>query len=257
MTKTFSIVPRSIEQDCTVTVAKAVYSGKALTPAVTVKWGGKTLKKGKDYTVSYEKNIQAADLSAQDAPCITVSGIGNYAGKITQPFTIQPKEIAESSISVQIAYDETGSRLRVASGKTELDETQYRKDSVVIYKAGTSTRVGMDELALGEKYDIEITLCGNYRVKNKDSAFKKNIMSRRDINALSIRFADEDAVYTYNAKAQKPKLVIQDANGNVISSAGYTLTYSNNVNAGKDTASVTITGKGAYAGTRRLMFTIE
>lgn len=257
VTKTFSIVPRSIEQDCTVTVAKAVYSGKALTPAATVKWGGKTLKKGKDYTVSYEKNIQAADLSAQDAPCITVSGIGNYAGKITQPFTIQPKEIAESSISVQIAYDETGSRLRVASGKTELDETQYRKDSVVIYKAGTSTRVGMDELALGEKYDIEITLCGNYRVKNKDSAFKKNIMSRRDINALSIRFADEDAVYTYNAKAQKPKLVIQDANGNVISSAGYTLTYSNNVNAGKDTASVTITGKGAYAGTRRLMFTIE
>lgn len=257
VTKTFSIVPRSIEQDCTVTVAKAVYSGKALTPAVTVKWGGKTLKKGKDYTVSYEKNIQAADLSAQDAPCITVSGIGNYAGKITQPFTIQPKEIAESSISVQIAYDETGSRLRVASGKTELDETQYRKDSVVIYKAGTSTRIDMDELALGEKYDIEITLCGNYRVKNKDSVFKKNIMSRRDINALSIRFADEDAVYTYNAKAQKPKLVIQDANGNVISSAGYTLTYSNNVNAGKDTASVTITGKGAYAGTRRLMFTIE
>lgn len=257
VTKTFAIVPRSIEPDCTVTVAKTVYSGKALTPAVTVKWGGKTLKKGKDYTVSYEKNTQAADFDAQEAPCVTISGIGNYTGKITQPFTIQPKEIAEGSISVQIAYDEAGSRLRVTSGKTELDETQYRKGDVVIYKAGTSTRVGMDELALGEKYDVEIALCGNYRVKNKDSALKKNILSRRDINALSIRFADENAVYTYNAKAQKPKLVIQDANGNAISSANYTLTYSNNVNAGKDTASVTVTGKGAYAGMRRLTFTIE
>lgn len=257
VTKTFAIVPRNIEPDCTVTVAKAVYSGKALTPAVTVKWGGKTLKKGKDYTVSYEKNTQAADFDAQEAPCVTISGIGNYTGKITQPFTIQPKEIAEGSISVQIAYDEAGSRLRVTSGKTELDETQYRKDDVVIYKAGTSTRVGMDELALGEKYDVEIALCGNYRVKNKDSALKKNILSRRDINALSIRFADENAGYTYNAKAQKPKLVIQDANGNAISSANYTLTYSNNVNAGKDTASVTVTGKGAYAGMRRLTFTIE
>ena len=27
---------------------------------------------------------------------MTVTGIGNYSGKLTQPFTIQPKEIAES-----------------------------------------------------------------------------------------------------------------------------------------------------------------
>lgn len=256
-TKTFVIKPKPIESDCTVTVAKAVYSGKALTPAVTVKWNRKTLKKGKDYTVSYERNTHAADASSADAPCVTVTGIGNYAGRITQPFSILPKEIAESSITVQIAYDEAGSRLRVAAGKEELAETQYQKDTIVICKAGTENRVGMDELALGEKYDIKIALCGDYKVKNKDAAFKKNVVSRRDINALDIRFADEGAVYTYNAKAQKPKLTIQDAEGNAITSANYTLSYSNNVNAGKNTASVTITGKGAYAGTRRLTFSIE
>ncbi|MDE7322651.1 MAG: hypothetical protein K2N73_07920 [Lachnospiraceae bacterium] len=257
VTKTFAIMPRSIEPDCAVTVAKAVYSGKVLTPTVTVKRGSKTLKKGKDYTLSYEKNTYAADMSAEEAPCVTVTGIGNYTGKITQPFTIQPKEIAEGSISVQIAYDEAGSRLRVTAGKEDLDETQYRKDTLAIYKAGTGARVRMDELALGEKYDIEIALCGNYRVKSKDTALKKNVVSKRDINALNIRFADENAVYTYNAKTQKPKLVIQDAAGNTLSSANYTLTYSNNVNAGKGTAIVTVTGKGAYAGTRRMAFTIE
>ncbi|MDE6363236.1 MAG: hypothetical protein K2L86_03065 [Lachnospiraceae bacterium] len=256
VTKTFAIIPKPIESDCTITVAKAVYSGKALTPAVTVKWNKKTLKKGKDYTVSYEKNTHAADMSAEDAPCVTVTGVGNYTGKIVQPFTIHPKEIAESGISVQVAYDENGSRLRVTANKTELDETQYRKDTLAVYKAGTSTRVGMNELALGEKYDIEIALCGDYSVKNKDAALKKNVVSKKDINALSIRFADENAVYTYNAKAQKPKLIIQDVNGNAISTANYTLLYNNNINAGKDTASVTITGKGAYAGTRRLTFSI-
>ena len=109
----------------------------------------------------------------------------------------------------------------MAVGKTELDETQYQKDMLAIYKAGTNTRVGLDGLALGEKYDIEIALCGDYKVKNKDAAFKKNVVSRRDINALSIRFADENAVYTYNAKAQKPKLTIQDTDGNAISSSNY------------------------------------
>ena len=257
VTKTFAITPKPLEADTTVTVAKAVYSGKALTPAVTVKSGSKTLKKGKDYTISYEKNTHAVDLTADAAPCVTVTGIGNYSGKLTQPFTIQPKEIAESGITVQIAYDESGSRLRVAVGKTELDETQYQKETLAVYKAGTNTRVGLDGLALGEKYDIEIELCGDYKVKNKDAAFKKNVVSRRDINALNIRFADENAVYTYNAKAQKPKLTVQDTDGNAISSSNYTLLYSNNINAGKDTASVTITGKGAYAGTRRLTFSIE
>ena len=106
-------------------------------------------------------------MAAENAPCVTVTGIGNYSGTMIQPFTIHPKEIAESSVTVQIAYDDSGSRLRVAAGKTELDETQYQKETLAIYKAGTSTRVGMDELALGEKYDIEITLCGDYRVKNK------------------------------------------------------------------------------------------
>ena len=257
VTKTFAITPKPIDSVGTAAVAKAVYSGKALTPAVTVKWGSKTLKKGKDFTLSYENNTHAADMAAENAPCVTVTGIGNYSGTMTQPFTIQPKEIAESSITVQIAYDDSGSRLRVAAGKTELDETQYQKETLAIYKAGTSTRVGMDELALGEKYDIEITLCGDYRVKNKPAARKKNIVSKKDINTLSIHFADENAVYTYNAKAQKPKLTIQDADGNVLSSANYTLLYQNNTNAGKDTASVTVTGKGAYAGTRRLTFSIE
>ncbi len=257
VTKTFAITPKPIDSVGTAAVAKAVYSGKALTPAVTVKWGSKTLKKGKDFTLSYENNTHAADMAAENAPCVTVTGIGNYSGTMIQPFTIHPKEIAESSVTVQIAYDDSGSRLRVAAGKTELDETQYQKETLAIYKAGTSTRVGMDELALGEKYDIEITLCGDYRVKNKPAARKKNIVSKKDINTLSIHFADENAVYTYNAKAQKPKLTIQDADGNVLSSANYTLLYQNNTNAGKDTASVTITGKGAYAGTRRLTFSIE
>lgn len=253
VTKTFEITPKSIESDCTATIAKAVYSGKALTPTVTVKWNNKILKKNKDYTIVYENNTQAADMSSEKAPKVIITGIGNYAGKIEPSFTIQPKEIAESNVSVQIAYDEKGSRLRVLAGSTEFEEGRDYTLSA-IYKAGTDIAVNMAELALGEKYNVEVVLIGNYKVKNKTTALKKNIVSKRDINSLNIKFADEGVIYTYAAKALKPKLLIQDTDGKNIASSNYTISYVNNTNAG--TAQAVVTGKGAYAGTVKLSFVI-
>ncbi len=254
VTKTFEIVPKSIASDFTVTVAKATFADKALTPTVSVKWNQKTLKKNKDYTIIYENNTAAAGIADAQAPKVIVSGIGNYTGQITQPFAIAPKQIAESSISVQIAYDNQGSRIRVLAGKTELDQTQY---SAILYQAGTTMVTALDSLVLGEKYDAEITLLGNYQVKNKPSARKKNIVSKRDVNSLQIQFTEENSILVYNRKAQKPKLTVTDSDGKTISSSNYTVSYTNNINAGNQTAKVTVTGKGNYAGTRCLFFTIE
>lgn len=59
------------------------YTGSAVTPAVTVKDGSRTLTVGTDYTVSYEDNINAGTAKA------TVTGKGNYMGTASQTFTIQ------------------------------------------------------------------------------------------------------------------------------------------------------------------------
>lgn len=252
VTKTFEITPKNIETDCTVTIAKAVYSGKALTPAVTVKWGKKTLKKGKDYNVTYANNLKAADQSDADSPVAVITGMGNYTGRIEQKFSIQPKEIAESSIGVQIAYGDKGNSVHVFAGKTRLSQEQY---NLKLYKAGTTSLTGLEDVELGVKYDAEVELLGNYKVKGKACARRKNIVCRKDISELDIRFADETTVCVYNAKAYKPKLVIKDQNGNAVSNSGYTISYTDNINAG--TAKVVITGKGVYAGTKQLLFTIQ
>ncbi|MBE6720106.1 MAG: hypothetical protein E7571_05580 [Ruminococcaceae bacterium] len=60
--------------------------------------------------------------------------------------------------------------------------------------------------------------------------------------------------YVYSGKAIKPAVTVKDANGKAISSANYSLTYSNNKNVGK--ASVKITFKGNYKCTKILNFTI-
>ena len=63
------------------------YTGKALKPAVTVKYDGKTLKNGKDYTVSYKNNKKPG------LATVTVKGKGEYSGTATATFKIAPKAV--------------------------------------------------------------------------------------------------------------------------------------------------------------------
>lgn len=62
------------------------YNNKSKTPGVTVKLGKTTLRKGKDYKVSYSNNKKIGTAS------VTITGIGNYSGKITKTFTIRPSD---------------------------------------------------------------------------------------------------------------------------------------------------------------------
>ncbi len=59
---------------------------------------------------------------------------------------------------------------------------------------------------------------------------------------------------TYTGKAQKPTVKVVDTKGKVISASYYTVTYKNNTNVG--TATVTVTFKGNYSGTKNLTFKI-
>lgn len=59
------------------------YTGKPVTlPKLKVKMGKKTLKKGKDYTVSYKHNKK------QGYASVTIRGKGKYKGSITKKFLI-------------------------------------------------------------------------------------------------------------------------------------------------------------------------
>lgn len=68
-------------------VAVQEYTGKAITPNVTVTLNGKTLSKGKDYAVLCENNINAGVAK------IKIIGRGYYDGYVEKSFTIAPKPI--------------------------------------------------------------------------------------------------------------------------------------------------------------------
>ncbi len=72
---------------CKITLSKTsyTYNGKAHIPAVTVKYGDKTLTKGKDYSVKYSANKYAGKKNAAKA---TITGLNLYTGTATRTFTI-------------------------------------------------------------------------------------------------------------------------------------------------------------------------
>lgn len=63
------------------------------------------------------------------------------------------------------------------------------------------------------------------------------------------------AAQTYTGKALKPKPTVKLGDKTLVLNTDYTVSYKNNTNAGKGT--VVITGKGAYAETKSVNFTIK
>ncbi|WP_305118024.1 fibronectin type III domain-containing protein, partial [uncultured Adlercreutzia sp.] len=92
--KTYTLrVDRALARASISTKAAATYTGKSLKPSIKVKAGGVTLKKNRDYTLSYKNNKKVG------VATVTIKGKGQYAGATrTCTFKIVPKGTAVKSV---------------------------------------------------------------------------------------------------------------------------------------------------------------
>lgn len=79
------------------TIEKTTYTGSAITPDMTVKYGGETLVYGIDYTTSYTDNLRAGTAAVKISP---VDGKRYTFEEKTITFEITPKTIAVSGVTV-------------------------------------------------------------------------------------------------------------------------------------------------------------
>ena len=63
-------------------ISTKAFTGKNITQSITVKYNGKTLKNGTDYTVSYSNNKKIGTAT------VKIAGKGSYTGTITKTFKI-------------------------------------------------------------------------------------------------------------------------------------------------------------------------
>ena len=236
----FKIKPQSVANLTFSSVSDYVYTGSAITPSVAVKNGTKTLAKDTDYTVTYSNNTEPGTAS------VTVKGKGNYNGTKTINFKISARNIADAVCSVANA-DYTGSavtpKLEVRYSQTLLTEGQ---DYTVSYKnnvnpgTATATITGKGPYYTG-------TLTVNFNIVKFDYG---------TVKMSEAKFVLAKDIVEYTGSAIKPALSVTYGDHTYIEGTDYSVSYSDNINAGICT--VTVKGiNGNLEGSKSDTFTIK
>ncbi len=151
--------------ECKITVEDQVYTGKALKPAVTVKYGKVTQKKGTDYTVAYKDNVNAGTAT------VMVTGKGNYTGSKKVTFKIAAVKLAKCTFAVA-DQTYTGKALKpavtVKYGKVKLKQGT---DYTVTYK--NNKAIGTATATVKGKGNYTDSKKVTFRINPKGTAFAK------------------------------------------------------------------------------------
>ena len=211
------------------------YTGKAICPSVTVTYG-KTRLTAKDYRVYYTRNTEAGTAG------VTVTGTGNYTGTLAGEFTIAAKEIRKCSIRVSDAP------LLTATGG--IPEITVKDGGTVLLQGRDYTVSYQDNHSLGKATAI-ITGCGSYGGETV-----KTYQVKKDFTAAKLAWDMPDDYY--NGKEKKPKISVTLDGVPLKEGKDYTLSYVNCKNASvSESAQVIASGKGEYAGSLSISFTIR
>lgn len=227
----FAITAKDLSK-ADVNVQSSVYTGKPLTPAVTVTLDDEILNADIDYVVSYSNNVNAT--TAKSKATVTVKGTGNYKGTVTATFDIEPKAINEAKINDILDQMYSGSEIR-PDAKVTLDGVQL--------VAGTDYTVTYENnIEVSDSAKLIVTGKGNYK-----GTVEKNF----SIKSLTLEDAEVSGIPAgteYTGKAITFGEIVVTLVGKKLSEdEDYTVEYKNNVNV-TDSAEVVITGIGNYSG---------
>lgn len=254
-TAQFVIRPKSIGSDGAIAegitasdLGVSQYTGSAITPKVTLTFtppqpaaqeGGDDANKpvelvqGRDFTVDYVNNVRVGVAKA------VVKGIGNYAGSIEKEFEIHAN-MSMVTIAPIPMQNYTGSAitpLPVVSlgGQTLALDKDYRVSYSNNIDRGTATVTitGIEPWYVGT------------RTVNFDIA--RELSAETSIRGVA-------SVYTYTGSPIAPPVRIEDGGALLVAGVDYEVAYSQNVDAG--TATITITGIGRYIGSTSTTFQI-
>lgn len=230
----FRIVSTSLANATIDAIADQNYTGYSVCPSVTVRLGGKTLVNGTDYYVTYTNNTTIG------TACVTITGRGIYAGMSKSTyFQIVTPSITNATVVNISDQTYTGSPLYPTL-------TIYADGYGLLQEGRDYTLSYQNNINIGTGYVI-ITGYGSYS-GSRQVSFRIVAPSISTATVTAI----PDQLYTGNAITPLPTVSL---NGLALTQyVDYTVSYSNNRNVG--TATMTISGRGNYTGSRTLTFRI-
>lgn len=204
-----------------------VYTGREITPTVTIYDGDVLLTENKDYTVTYRDNIDVGTGYAE------ITGLGNYGGTVSKAFIIEPIDVTNSAEITLDSWDMTGYNHPI----------NFLNDNVVIvYKDTLLTR--------GSDYYVASTSKMNGVLHNFTIEYIGIYSGRTTIYNLESKSIAAIADQEYTGKAITPSVNVSGLTEGV----DFVAAYSDNINLG--TGTVTVSGIGKYRGTLTATFNI-
>ncbi|MFQ9514440.1 MAG: leucine-rich repeat protein [Eubacterium sp.] len=232
---TFAIVQKSIiSGSVSMSQSQYTFTGSAISPLPTVTVDGITLVNGKDYTVSYSNNTKVGTAN------VVITGIGNYKGTLNAGFKI----IAVSGNRYTCALSNTN---YTYSGNAYKPDVTVKNGSTVL-KNGTDYSVSYANNVNAGTATVTVTFKGNYTGSLK----KTFTINKASLNTLNIYLGAVNDYYT--GTQRKVSVYVKNSSGNNISNSNYSVAYKDNIKVGR--ASVVITGKNNYSGSKTLYFNI-
>ena len=235
ITKSFKITQADLSKfTASLSADSFIYDGAEKKPEVTVKSDNAQLTAATDFTVSYSSNVNAGTAT------VTITGKGNYSGSIRKQFTITPADF--SGFSAELSADTvtyTGSAQKPGATVKSGDKVLVSgTDFTVSYSNNTNT--GTAKATIKGK--------GNY----SGTITKEFTITPADISQLTASLSAD--IFRYNGAEQKPSVTVKSGDKTLVPDTDFTVSYSDNINVG--TATVTITGQGNYTGSMTRTFTI-
>lgn len=228
------------------------YTGTAIKPEVRVYDGEKRLKWNKDYTISYKNNTKAAQSGDAKPPTVVVKGKGNYSGTETQTFNIVKRDIADDCVikTFTDAYAPltNGKNPKlVFSAKCNKKTLKKNTDYTLTVKDASGNET--ESYATEGTYSVVVKGVGtNY---TGESVLTFEVLNKVPVSKLKV---NKIASVEFDGTSKKPQPVVKYGKVTLRKGVDYSLYYRNNREMG--TATIQITGKGDYFGTRNVTFAI-
>ena len=232
ITKNFNIVARDISDTTIGSIPNQTYTGNSISALPVITYNGATLTKGTDYTLTYSNNVNVG------TGTVTITGKGNFKGTTSKTFSISARAMSDTSVANVSSQTYTGNGISplptiTYNNKTLKKDTDYTLSYSNNINAGTAT--------------ITITGKGNFTgTTSKTFSISARAMSDTSVANISSQ--------TYTGNVISPLPTITYNNKTLKKDTDYTLSYSDNINAG--TATITITGKGNFTGMTSMTFII-
>lgn len=187
-----------------------------------------------------------------------IDNLVNGEGSQEDNSSKKSKKISDSNVTLsQTSYTYDGKQkmpsVIVKDGNTtlvkDIDYTVTYKNNINVGTA-TATVNGKGNYTGTVTKKFTITEAATPETTKKPESTKSP--ERKNLSGCIITISQTS--YTYDGKPKMPLVTVKDGNTTLVKDIDYTITYSNNINAG--TAIATITGKGNYTGTATKEFTI-